>query len=128
MKRCVAGIVLAMALVACGDENPDHARVQKVARQYYECLLDSDLEDLQATVLWAEGAPADYLAQMQEVYADYLGRERSQHGGLVAATVSRDSLLTDTTAYAFVQIVYGDSTTEEVSHLLVKRGDKWKIK
>ena len=63
-----------------------------------------------------------------DVVSQYVKRELDAHNGIASATAVRDTIYADSLAQVFMNIVYGDSTTEHIMLPLVYTGGEWKMR
>ncbi len=126
MKGWAYGLVAALGLSAaasCGSG--DGSEAGRAAVAYYRCLIEGKYEDYVRGIAYSDSMTDVYRSQMVDLVASYAARERGR-GGLTDVRVLRDTVVGDM-ASVFLEVMFGDSTREEISVPMVKCGRKWKM-
>lgn len=129
MKKLIL-IFAAIAIVGCGNKRQEltHEGARTAAEHFYSMLINGDSE---AYVYGLAGmAHSDSLtrAEMIDVVSQFVKRELDAHQGIVSAVAVRDTIYADSLAQVFMNIAYGDSTTEHTMIPLVYTGGEWKMR
>ena len=128
MKRfwaCLCVCAGASLWVACTRKD-DGEQARRAAMSYYECLIDGRYEEYVNGIAYSDSMTEEYRSQMVDLVAQYAAREREARGGLVAAKALDDTVSGDVGS-VFVEVLFGDSTREEVSLPMVRCGEVWKM-
>ena len=67
-----------------------------------------------------------YRSQMVDLVAQYTAREKERRGGLVSVRALGDTVSGDV-ASVFLEVLFGDSTREEIALPMVRCGEEWKM-
>lgn len=132
MKR-ILHFILGAALLSClachrepSRGEVSHECVRRMAQEYYTCLAEGRYQDYVAAMAQADSMPPQLRSQLQDAVAQLGARIRSQRGGIISATAVSDSL-GETCAHVFLQVLFADSTTEQVGLPLVLQDGCWRI-
>lgn len=117
-------LLIAFLGTSCGKD--DKSEVSRAAEAYYSLLIRGEYEAYVDGIAYADSMTESYRSQMVDLLAQYAARERALRGGLVSAHAVGDTVSGDV-ASVFLEVVYGDSTREEVSLPMVKCGERWKM-
>ncbi len=121
----LAAVFIGVSLwVSCREKGPDEA--SRAAEMYYNYIIDGKYDEFVRSIAYSDSMTDEYRAQMVDLVAQYAAREKSGRGGLAAVRILRDTVAGDV-ASVFLEVVFGDSTREEVSLPMVKCGDVWKM-
>ena len=69
--------------------------------------------------------PDDMRSQMVDLMAQFMAQQ-SVNRGLLRVTATSDTIQ-DSTAYVYLDILYGDSVSEQVGMPLQFVGDRWRM-
>lgn len=133
--RPVAGLVFSVALLvatvaACGksDTTPRHEQPQDAAMAYYAKLVAGDYAGFVAGMESCDSVPEFYREQMVTLIKQHYREEAAANGGLARVEVARTVVVQDTVAAnVFLDVTYGDSTTEEIVQPMVWDGRSWRL-
>lgn len=133
--RSVAGLVISVALLAttvaaCGknDAPPRHGQPQDAAMAYYAKLVAGDYAGFVDGMESCDSVPEFYREQMVTLIKQHYREEAAANGGLVRVEVARTVVVQDTVAAnVFLNVTYGDSTTEEIVQPMVWDGRSWRL-
>lgn len=133
--RSVAGLVISVALLAttvaaCGksDTSPRHEQPQDAAMAYYAKLVAGDYAGFVAGMESCDSVPEFYREQMVTLIKQHYREEAAANGGLARVEVARTVVVQDTVAAnVFLDVTYGDSTTEEIVQPMVWDGRSWRL-
>lgn len=128
MKELFWLYILCLLLAACGKKLNDHEKARRTAEKYYGYLIAGDADSYARSIHNYDSLPAEYRTQLCDMFAQYIDDERSLRGGLVAVTAIRDTIINGKYAHVFLEVAFGDSTTEQVSLPLVCTEKGWKLK
>ena len=114
-------------ITGCSDKKtPDDAC--QAAETYYGYLIRGDVDAYMRGLHEYDSLSDEYRSQLRDMFLQYLEHERQLRGGLTEAHALRDTLIDSLSAHVFVEVVFGDSTREEVSLPLVRTVDGWRMK
>lgn len=105
------------------DKNPCQA-----AEQYYGYLIKGNVEAYVRHIHDYDQMDEGYRSQLKDMFLQYLDREEQIHGGIVSARALRDTLIDSVEAHVFVEVQFGDSTSEQVSLPLVRTPKGWMMR
>lgn len=117
-------ILLCGLAFACGKEKS--SEVSRAAEHYYHCLIDGKYEDYVQGIAYSDSMTDAYRSQMIDLVSQYAARERELRGGLTSVKVLRDTVSGDV-GNVFLEVMFGDSTREEISVPMIKCGTEWKM-
>lgn len=116
--------------VACGwsacSRIDEGESARRAALSYYDCLIESRYGDYVAGIAYCDSMTEDYRSQMVDLVAQYAAREREKRGGILSVQ-ALDDTLSGGMASIFLEVLFADSTREEVIMPMVKCGDVWKM-
>lgn len=119
------GIIFAAVLtvVSCKKE----ATAMAAAEHYYKCLMDSDYNTWIDGTIHSEALTPEIRQERIDMMRQYLHAEQQHRKGLQAAKALRDTIVEDN-AFVFMELQFGDSTSEEILVPMVRVGEIWKMK
>lgn len=128
MKHGLPALLLAALLMlgACRQATPDE-QVRQAAETYYGYLVNGKCDAFVHGIAYCDSMTEEYRSQMVDLTAQYVAREQEQRGGLLSARALSDTILNGETALVFMEVLFGDSTREEVALPMVRCGDTWKM-
>lgn len=88
-------------------------------------LLTGDCEGYVSGIAGMDSMPLLYRQQMVELTAQH--RAEWQSKDVVRAMVTRDSLH-DSIAYVFIDVLFADSTVEQMGMKMILEGEQWKMR
>lgn len=115
-----------VVLVGCSGLSRDDRRVRRAAEKCYEYLQKGKYEKFVGEIAYADSMSEDYREQMVDLLRDYAASETQRHGKLSDVKVTGDTIIGNQ-AHVYLQVVYADSTSEEIGLPMVKVGKKWKM-
>ncbi len=118
-------IAIVCTLAACRHRGDtlSHASARKAAERYMKMLIDGRYEDYISGMVDGDSLPADMRSQMVDLLAQFC-QGQSLNKSMLAVSATADSIQ-DSTAYVYLDVTYGDSTTEQVGMQLVYIGERW---
>lgn len=126
-----AGIIRFLAFLpgillwaSCGKEGK--SEISQAAEAYYGNLIEGKYEDYVGAIAYSDSMTESYRSQMVDLIAQYAAREREARGGLVSAKAIGDTVAGDVGS-VFMEVLFGDSTREEIALPMVRCGDVWKM-
>ena len=100
-----------------------------MAKQYYQYLLDGKYEEFVDGYYQPDSIPGVYREQLITNAKMFVGLQKEVHQGMVKVDVAKASVDTaNHVANVFLNIAYGDSTTEEVVVPMVLVDGNWMMK
>lgn len=129
-------LVGVIVLSSCGGSvasDPHHTfdsdGAKTSAQDYYQLLVNGQTRDYVNAISASDTMDSTMYNQMCDLVSQYLAHEDEVHHGLKAATATGDSLnIQDSLATVFLDVTYGDSTTEHISLPLKFHNGMWRIK
>lgn len=109
--------------LACGNPKGTPG---KAAVLYYDCIIEGRYDDYVGGIAYSDSMTTDYRSQMADLTAQYARREVESRGGLKEVRLL-DDIVSGNVATVFMELVYEDSTSEEVCVPMVLCGDEWKM-
>ena len=122
--------MIGVGVTSCKKEDVDPAAVAgNVAKQYYQYLLDGKYEEFVDGHYQPDSIPGVYREQLITNAKMFVGLQKEVHQGMVKVDVAKVSADTaNHVANVFLNIAYGDSTTEEVVVPMVLVDGNWMMK
>lgn len=122
--------MIGVGVTSCKKEEIDPAVVAgNVAKQYYQYLLDGKYEEFVDGYYQPDSIPGVYREQLITNAKMFVGLQKEVHQGMVKVDVAKASVDTaNHVANVFLNIAYGDSTTEEVVVPMVLVDGNWMMK
>lgn len=100
-----------------------------IVDEAYSHLLKAEYADYLLCVQSADSLPQEYRQNLIKVLKQAANEEMFEHNGMVRAkATSEERNEADTYALVRVDVVYGDSTKEEIAVQAVKVGGRWRLK
>lgn len=126
VRACMV-MVFSMLCVLCSCSSRDdrHQQVRTAAQEYMDMLLTGDCEGYVSGIAGMDSMPLLYRQQMVELTAQH--RAEWQSKDVVRATVTHDSLH-DSIAYVFIDVLFADSTVEQMGMKMILEGEQWKMR
>ena len=123
-------LMIGVGVTSCKKEEIDPAVVAgNVAKQYYQYLLDGKYEEFVDGYYQPDSIPGVYREQLITNAKMFVGLQKEVHQGMVKVDVAKASVDTaNHVANVFLNIAYGDSTTEEVVVPMVLVDGNWMMK
>lgn len=132
MKKlsCFFLLLLALGLGACKNEGPDAGQFAAVAAKgYYDLLIEGKLEDFMAGYNQPNRLPESYRKQLLLNAQMFVEQQQEEHKGMVKVNVLNAKVDTaHRVADVFLQMVYGDSTKEQIVVPMVEVKGEWKMR
>ena len=129
MKKFI--LLLAVAVfAACSDNNHKltHDGARAAAESFYAMLVHGESARYVDALSGMLDADSLTRREMVEVVTQFIRREQDAHQGIVSAVAQRDTIYADSLAQVFIDVTYGDSTTEHVMLPLVYTRGEWKMR
>ena len=122
----ILSFVVIAGVMSCSDLSREQRRVRKAAEKCYEYLKNEKYDKFVDEIAYADSMSEDYREQMVDLLRDYAASETQRHGKLSDVKVTGDTIIGNQ-AHVYLQVVYADSTSEEIGLPMVKVGKKWKM-
>ena len=108
-------LLLAMALTACHDDglSADQRAARSAAERCYKHLIKGHYDRFVKAMASSDTFSDDYRAQMEDLIHEHAARMEHSHGGLMRVEAVGDTL-TGECIQVFLQLTFGDGTSEEV--------------
>lgn len=121
ISLCI-GVVLVVACTRKGD-SLTHDSARQAAERYFTMLLDGRYEEYVNGLVGMDTMPDDMRSQMVDLMAQFM-KQQSVNRGLLRVTATSDTIQ-DSTAYVYLDVLYGDSVSEQVGMPLRFVNDRW---
>ena len=131
MRKILLSFVVVLVLAGCGKSKPvSHEIAGKAAAQYYSYLQHGNIKAFVDGTYFSKPIPKSYRALLEKNATTFAGEQDSLHKGIKTVKVSRaDVMKNDTTlAAVYLQLAFGDNTSEEVLVPMIKRKGVWYMK
>ena len=133
MRKILLSFVVVLALAGCGKSKPvshEGEIAGKAAAQYYSYLQHGNIKAFVDGTYFSKPIPKSYRALLEKNATTFAGEQDSLHKGIKTVKVSRaDVMKNDTTlAAVYLQLAFGDNTSEEVLVPMIKRKGVWYMK
>ena len=125
-----ATLLLAMAASPCGKGEPapySHEAARLAAEDCYRSLVNGDYGRYISYLDVTDSIPADYSAELEDMAAQCAARQ-GETNPVVGVSSLTDSLVADSTADVFLDILFADSTHEVVCLPMVLRSGRWLVR
>ena len=129
MKRILLPIFLGALLcaAACSREGDrlTHSSARRAAERYFTMLIDGHYDTYVDGLIGSDSMPDDMRSQMIDLLAQFMAQQRVNRE-LLHVSATSDSIQ-DSTAYVFLDILYGDSVSEQVGMSLQFIDNRWRM-
>jgi hypothetical protein len=128
MKKLFIPLCIGVALFAACSQKGDsltHDSARQAAERYFTMLIDGRYEEYVDGLVCTDSMPDDMRSQMVDLMAQFMAQQ-SVNRGLLRVTATSDTIQ-DSTAYVYLDILYGDSVSEQVGMPLQFVGDRWRM-
>lgn len=125
LLHILVAVVILSVWAACGDKKESHP-AGEAAMMYYGYLLKGQYAEYVNAIAYSDSMTDDYKNQMVDLTAQYMAREKELRGGLVNVELIGDTIA-ENMASAFIELIYGDSTREEIAVPMVLCNGVWKL-
>ena len=127
MRKALGMWAILLALpfwFSCG--RGDKSEVSRAAEACYRYLLEGEYDKYVGAIAYSDSMTDSYRSQMVDLVAQFMAREKEKNGGWLSVRALEDTVSGDV-ANVFLEIVYADSTREEVALPMVRCGNVWKM-
>ena len=124
-------LLLLLLSVGCRRQGDrfSHTSAREAAERIYACLLEGRYDDYVMSRNGADSLPQAYRTQLVDLAAQFMERQRAIRGGILSASATVDTLMeADSSARIYMDVVFADSLSEQVSLSLLFRDGRWKMK
>lgn len=127
MKRLFLLPSIALCLAGCMDDGDTltHHSARQAAERYYALLASGDCEGFAQGI---EGTDSLMQLEMTDLVAQFLHEQCQARGGIISANAVADSLSKDSTADVYLELLYSDSTSEQICLPLRLHQDRWMMR
>ena len=128
MRRTTIGLcVAALGLSLCMSCRKDgKSEISRAAETYYGYLIEGKYADYVGAIAYSDSMSGVYRSHMVVLVAQFAAREEKERGGIISVQALGDTVSGDV-ASVFLEVLFGDSTHEEVTMPMVKCGGEWKM-
>lgn len=116
-------LILVSLLLSCREEG--RLTPAQQAEVYYNMLANGQYEAFVRGTYGCDSLPEEYLSQRIDLLAQHVKREQGRRGGYVRFKAVSDEQLPDSTHLVYLEVLFGDSTTERMACPLLRQGDRW---
>ena len=113
-------------LVACSGGLYTHEAVREAAESYYSMLIRGDYKGFVNGYADAESMPEGFRSQLEDATAQFMTNDDMR--SLMEVSAISDSLGADSTAFVKLQLLFSDSTSEQIELSLILQEDGWKMR
>ncbi|KGI59940.1 hypothetical protein HMPREF3034_02327 [Prevotella sp. DNF00663] len=119
-----------LSFAACGGKQDDQGELAaRAAKLYYDYLLHGDYDAFVAGTYRPDSLPASYQKQLADNAAMFIGQQNDEHRGIKdIRIVSGKADTAKHVAQVMMQIVYGDSTNEQIVVPMVQHKGVWYLR
>lgn len=130
MKRITFCLALLIILGGCKDEAPDAGQLAAVAAKgYYDLLLEGKYQDFVAGIRQRCKIPKGYHDQLVMNAKMFMEQQDKEHKGIARVDVLKANADTARhVANVFLNLVYGDSTKEQIVVPMVESQGEWRMR
>lgn len=117
---------MALLFVACGQQPKADDVVAQTAKAYYDYLLHGVYDNFVDGTFRPDSIPGSYREQLVANAKMYVAQLQEEHGGI--SSVAAIGAQVDTArnmASAFIMLVFGDSTREQIVVPMVRYKGVW---
>lgn len=125
----IVGALLTLAAAGCHrDGLTDEQRAaRRTAERYVRLLSEGQTSEALDALAYSDALSEGYRSELNDVLHEYYSGLIGQRGGVLSFAATRDTI-DGTTAQVFVQVVFGDSTSEEIDVPLTLIDGEWKVR
>jgi hypothetical protein len=131
MKKAAYFLLVLMLMLSCSDGKDlsrfDSGGARAAAEYFYELLAKGHSQAYVDNMQEASSMDTAKYSQFVDLMEQFLHEEKELRGGILSATATRDTI-SDSAAVVFMDVLFGDSTCEEVMLPLVYTRGRWWIK
>ena len=125
--KYIIHVILVLFLVIIGAScSRWKSDADSAAEKYYVFLMEEQCDKFVEGIAYCDSMPQGYKEQMCDLVSQYIEREKKAHGGFVAARAVESQEDGDF-ARVFLEVVFSDSTKENIVLPMVKCGSVWKM-
>lgn len=104
----------------------DQRHARRAAERCYKYLRQGKYNRFVGEIAYADQMSPEYRRQMEDLVHESAAREVRAHGEMLSATAVGDTLADDR-AHIYLQVIYADSTLEEIGLPMVCVDGDWKM-
>lgn len=127
MRNSLYLVILLLAFAGCSHINHGEIAAQ-TAKQYYDTLMQEKYEIFVDGKYKPDSIPDSYRAQLVDNAKMFIQQQNLRKGIVKVQVDSGVADAKNSTANAFLTIVYGNNTRENIVVPMVKHGVKWYMK
>lgn len=131
MKKLACVFISVLSVLSCskGRDLADFSSsgAEGAAEYFYGMLANGQAQSYVDNIQDASAMDSCKYAQFVDLMEQFLHEEKELRGGILSATATRDTI-SDSAAVVFMDVLFGDSTCEEVMLPLVYTRGRWWIK
>ena len=130
MKKILFSLFCVMSLFSCKEKAPDPGYYAGIAAKgYYDMLLEGRYDEFVEGQNMPHRIPEGYRQQLVLNAKMFVEQQQDEHKGMVKVNVLNAKADTaHHVADVFLQVVYGDSTKEQIVVPMVEVENKWKMR
>lgn len=129
MKKTAMGMIALFILMACSGgtdlSEAGSAGARRAAEYFYSLLAEGNGQAYVDNMQEAAEMDSSKYGQFVDLMEQYLYEEKQLRGGILGAKATRETMQDDSIAWVFMDVQFGDSTSEEIFVPLVYTRGRW---
>ena len=133
LKKITCPVLGVLLLSACGGKSDvdlsemGSAGARKAAEHFYGILSKGEGKAYVDNMHQAASMDSCKYAQFVDLIDQFIHEEKQVRGGILSASACEDRMV-DTVSYVQLEVLFGDSTREEVILPVVYSGGRWWVR
>ncbi len=129
MKQALFVIFLLSLLLSCSSTPKQEDIVAETAKQYYTYLLRNNYDAYVDGHYREDSIPHSYREQLKDNAKMFMAQQQTDHQGIKEIRITKSEVDTRKhAANAFLVLVYGDKTSEEIVVPMVEHNKIWYLR
>ena len=130
LKKIIYPILVLLLLSACGGNNnvdlseKSSAGARRAAEHFYSLLAKGDAKMYVDNMSQVSKMDSCKYSQFVDLIDQFLYEEKEIRGGILVANASEDKMM-DSISMVYLDVLFGDSTREEIMLPLVYSRGRW---
>lgn len=126
MRKALFLILAAVSIVACKKDINQEEVVGNAAKQYYTYLLEGKYEAFVDGCYQKDSIREEYRNQLIDNAKMFVGQQKKEHEGIKSVDIVSAKIDTAShTANVFLNLHYGDKTSEQVVLPMIEKENLW---
>ena len=128
-KSIAAAVVVSALMAGCRSDGltAEQRAARQAASEFVGHVIGGDATTLAAASADIDSCDAQYRQVIADVMAEHIAAMASRRGGIATFAVRGDTIV-GSAAQVFVELVFADSTSEEIDIPITLVGDAWKLR